>query len=140
MNIQAHRATAVMAWLGLLSGFLIAQPALPLTSRRATPSRDRSRRACFILEYIYSFLATARLVAVARRAGSAFAVMQACNPPDIFWPIGLALRARDRTRFVFETTTCAPGCYGVPGSPAAPRCPTGGCARSSGGRTAPRTG
>ena len=27
-------------------------------------------------------------------AAGRFAVMQACNPPDIFWPIALALRAR----------------------------------------------
>jgi hypothetical protein len=40
----------------------------------------------FIVEYAYSFLATAALVLRARRNGK-FAVLQACNPPDIFWPI-----------------------------------------------------
>jgi glycosyltransferase involved in cell wall biosynthesis len=29
-------------------------------------------------------------------------VLQACNPPDIFWPIALVLRALDRTKFVFD--------------------------------------
>jgi glycosyltransferase involved in cell wall biosynthesis len=29
-------------------------------------------------------------------------VIQACNPPDIFWPIGLAVRAIEGTRFVFD--------------------------------------
>ncbi len=40
----------------------------------------------FVLEYAYSFLATAALVLRARREGK-FDVLQACNPPDIFWPI-----------------------------------------------------
>ncbi len=55
----------------------------------------------FITEYVYSFLATARLTLKARRSGR-FAVLQACNPPDIFWPIALVLRAMDRTKFVFD--------------------------------------
>jgi glycosyltransferase involved in cell wall biosynthesis len=55
----------------------------------------------FITEYVYSFLATARLTLKARRAG-AFSVMQACNPPDIFWPLARALRLLDGTRFVFD--------------------------------------
>ena len=55
----------------------------------------------FINEYVYSFLATARLTLKARRSGR-FRVLQACNPPDIFWPIALLLRALDRTRFVFD--------------------------------------
>jgi glycosyltransferase involved in cell wall biosynthesis len=55
----------------------------------------------FVLEYAYSFLATARLVLRARRDGR-FDVMQACNPPDIFWPIARWLRRRDGSRFVFD--------------------------------------
>jgi glycosyltransferase involved in cell wall biosynthesis len=55
----------------------------------------------FVIEYAYSFLATAWNVLKARRRGR-FAVMQACNPPDIFWPIALVLRAVDRTKFVFD--------------------------------------
>ena len=55
----------------------------------------------FVTEYAYSFLATAWQVLKARRRGR-FAVMQACNPPDIFWPIALGLRAVDRTKFVFD--------------------------------------
>jgi glycosyltransferase involved in cell wall biosynthesis len=64
----------------------------------------------FVAEYAYSFLATARLTFKARRSGR-FAVMQACNPPDIFWPIALALRARDRTRFVFDHHDLCPELY-----------------------------
>jgi glycosyltransferase involved in cell wall biosynthesis len=56
----------------------------------------------FVAEYAYSFLATARLVYKARRRGGPFDVMQACNPPDIFWPLARALRRRDGTRFVFD--------------------------------------
>jgi glycosyltransferase involved in cell wall biosynthesis len=55
----------------------------------------------FVMEYVYSFLATAWQALKARRRGR-FAVMQACNPPDIFWPIALVLRAVDRTKFVFD--------------------------------------
>jgi glycosyltransferase involved in cell wall biosynthesis len=55
----------------------------------------------FVTEYAYSFLATAWQVLKARRRGR-FTVMQACNPPDIFWPIALGLRAVDRTKFVFD--------------------------------------
>ena len=58
--------------------------------------------AGFAAEYAYSFMATARLVLKARRRSGAFDVMQACNPPDIFWPLARWLRPRDRTRFVFD--------------------------------------
>ena len=44
----------------------------------------------FVAEYVYSFLATAWQTLKARRKGR-FAVMQACNPPDIFWPLALML-------------------------------------------------
>jgi glycosyltransferase involved in cell wall biosynthesis len=55
----------------------------------------------FMFEYAYSFLATAWQVRRARRRGR-FDVVQACNPPDIFWPIGRWLRLRDGSRFVFD--------------------------------------
>jgi glycosyltransferase involved in cell wall biosynthesis len=64
----------------------------------------------FVLEYAYSFLATALLVLRARRSGK-FAVMQACNPPDIFWPIALWLRRRDGSRFVFDHHDLCPELY-----------------------------
>jgi glycosyltransferase involved in cell wall biosynthesis len=64
----------------------------------------------FVLEYAYSFLATARLVLRARRAGK-FEVLQACNPPDIFWPIARWLRRRDGTRFVFDHHDLCPELY-----------------------------
>ena len=57
--------------------------------------------AGFVAEYAYSFAATAWLTLKARRRGR-FHALQACNPPDIFWPIALALRVADKTRFVFD--------------------------------------
>jgi glycosyltransferase involved in cell wall biosynthesis len=65
------------------------------------PYAPGGSKISFITEYVYSFAATAWLAFKARRRGR-FAVMQACNPPDIFWPIALMLRALDRTRFVFD--------------------------------------
>jgi glycosyltransferase involved in cell wall biosynthesis len=64
----------------------------------------------FIIEYAYSFLATAALVFRARRSGK-FAVLQACNPPDIFWPIARWLRRRDGTQFVFDHHDLCPELY-----------------------------
>jgi glycosyltransferase involved in cell wall biosynthesis len=58
-------------------------------------------RVSFVTEYAYSFLMTLRLVLRARKAGK-FQVLQACNPPDIFWPIAMLLRRLDKTRFVFD--------------------------------------
>ena len=65
------------------------------------PYAPGGSKLSFITEYVYSFLATGWLTRKARRSGR-FAVIQACNPPDIFWPIAVALRALDRTRFVFD--------------------------------------
>ena len=76
----------------------------------------------FVVEYVWSFLATAWLVLRARRAGR-FDVLQACNPPDIFWPIARALRRRDGTRFVFDHHDLCPELYDsrFAGAPALPR-------------------
>jgi glycosyltransferase involved in cell wall biosynthesis len=78
--------------------------------------------AGFVLEYAYSFLATARLVLRARRNG-AFDVLQACNPPDIFWPLARWLRWRDGSRFVFDHHDLCPELYDsrFPQGPRLPR-------------------
>ncbi len=55
----------------------------------------------FVIEYAYSFAMTAWLVGKARRIG-AFGVIQACNPPDVFWPIARVLRRLDGTSSVFD--------------------------------------
>jgi glycosyltransferase involved in cell wall biosynthesis len=75
------------------------------------PYAPGGSKAGFIAEYAYSFLATARLTLKARRYGRRFTVMQACNPPDIFWPIALALRTLDRTSFVFDHHDLCPELY-----------------------------
>jgi len=57
-----------------------------VTMHKYRPYAPGGSPLSFILEYAYSFLATLLLVLRARRAGR-FDVLQACNPPDIFWPI-----------------------------------------------------
>jgi len=74
------------------------------------PYAPGGSKISFINEYVYSFLATARLTLRARRK-SPFDVMQACNPPDIFWPIALLLRALDKTIFVFDHHDLCPELY-----------------------------
>ena len=64
----------------------------------------------FIGEYAYSFVATAREILRARRSGR-FAVIQACNPPDIFWPLALVFRVLEGTRFVFDHHDLCPELY-----------------------------
>jgi glycosyltransferase involved in cell wall biosynthesis len=78
-------------------------------------------RLGYLCEYAYSLAATAWLTVKARRRGR-FQVMQACNPPDIFWPIALALRVLDRTRFVFDHHDLCPELYEsrFPGGPKLP--------------------
>jgi glycosyltransferase involved in cell wall biosynthesis len=71
------------------------------------PYAPGGSKLSFVMEYAYSFLATAWQVLKARRRGR-FAAMQACNPPDIFWPIALGLRAADRTKFVFDHHDLSP--------------------------------
>jgi len=67
--------------------------------------------AGFVAEYAYSFAQTARLALKARRVRGPFDVMQACNPPDVFWPLARFLRRRDGTRFVFDHHDLCPELY-----------------------------
>jgi len=78
---------------------------------RYKPYAPGGSAAGFVGEYAYSFAATARMVARARRREGPFDVVQACNPPDIFWPIGRALRRMDGTRFVFDHHDLCPELY-----------------------------
>jgi glycosyltransferase involved in cell wall biosynthesis len=64
----------------------------------------------FAIEYAYSFLATARLAFKARLHGR-FDVIQACNPPDIFWPLARWFRFADGSRFVFDHHDLCPELY-----------------------------
>ena len=85
------------------------------------PYSPGGSKVSFVGEYAYSFAATAWKTLLARRRGR-FAVLQACNPPDIFWPIALLLRAVDRTKFVFDHHDLCPELFQsrFPGGPALP--------------------
>ena len=75
------------------------------------PYAPGGRAAGFVVEYAWSFLATARLALQARRRRGRFDVVQACNPPDVFWPLARWLRLRDGTRFVFDHHDLCPELY-----------------------------
>jgi len=57
--------------------------------------------ATYVAEYAYSFAATLFNSLKAARGGR-FAAVQSCNPPDIFWPIGLLFKLWHGSRFVFD--------------------------------------
>ncbi len=80
-----------------------------VTLYKYRPYATGTSMAAFVGEYLYSFAATAWLTAkVWRRCR--FEVLQACNPPDIFWPIALVLRALG-VRFVFDHHDLCPELY-----------------------------
>ena len=64
----------------------------------------------FVLEYLYSFFATL-ILSVRASFGGRFAVVQTCNPPDLFWPIGLLFRTLHRSMFVFDHHDLCPELY-----------------------------
>jgi glycosyltransferase involved in cell wall biosynthesis len=70
------------------------------------PYAPGGSKLSFIAEYAYSFGATSWKALVARGRGGLlrgrFAAIQACNPPDIFWPLAMAFRVAERSRFVFD--------------------------------------
>jgi glycosyltransferase involved in cell wall biosynthesis len=74
------------------------------------PYAPGGSKLSFVGEYAYSFLATAWQLLKARKKGR-FAVIQACNPPDIFWPIAVAFRALEGTKFVFDHHDLSPELY-----------------------------
>ncbi len=65
------------------------------------PYAPGGSKLSFVAEYAYSFAGTSWQALKARRKGR-FAAIQACNPPDIFWPLAIAFRAVERTKFVFD--------------------------------------
>ena len=65
------------------------------------PYAPGGSKASFVLEYLYSFAATLWLTIKAARSGR-FAAIQSCNPPDIFWPIGILFRRLHGSHFVFD--------------------------------------
>ena len=55
----------------------------------------------FVLEYAYSFIMTLGL-SLRANFRDPFDVVQSCNPPDLFWPIGLLFRVINGSSFVFD--------------------------------------
>jgi glycosyltransferase involved in cell wall biosynthesis len=51
------------------------------------------------------------LLAVRARRRGRFDAIQTCNPPDIFWPLGIALRVSSGARFVFDQHDLCPELY-----------------------------
>jgi glycosyltransferase involved in cell wall biosynthesis len=80
-----------------------------VTLYKYRPYAAGTSKATFVGEYLYSFAATAWLTAKAWRRGR-FEVLQACNPPDIFWPLALILRTLG-VRFVFDHHDLCPELY-----------------------------
>ena len=80
-----------------------------VTLYKYRPYAAGTSKATFVGEYLYCFAVTAWLTAKAWRR-CRFEVLQACNPPDIFWPIALALRALG-VRFVFDHHDLCPELY-----------------------------
>ena len=66
--------------------------------------------ASFIIEYAYSFFATL-LLSLRASWRCRFAVVQSCNPPDLFWPIGMLFRLLHRSAFVFDHHDLCPELY-----------------------------
>jgi glycosyltransferase involved in cell wall biosynthesis len=64
----------------------------------------------FVLEYVYSFFATL-LLSLRASVHGRFAVVQSCNPPDLFWPIGLLFRLLHGSSFVFDHHDLCPELY-----------------------------
>jgi glycosyltransferase involved in cell wall biosynthesis len=73
------------------------------------PSPATQSKLSFISEYLTSFTATLWLtLKVWRRHG--IAAIQACNPPDIFWPIGLLFQPAG-VPFVYDQHDLCPELY-----------------------------
>jgi glycosyltransferase involved in cell wall biosynthesis len=73
------------------------------------PPPTGSGFAGFVIEFAYSFVATLVLsLRVFRRHG--FDVIQACNPPDIFWLVALLYRPFG-VRFVYDQHDLCPELY-----------------------------
>ena len=74
------------------------------------PYQAHVGKLAFVAEYAYSFAMTAWLVVKAWRRRR-FHALQTCNPPDIFWPLGLLFRRLGGTRFVFDQHDLCPELY-----------------------------
>jgi glycosyltransferase involved in cell wall biosynthesis len=74
------------------------------------PYAPGGSRTSYVVEYLYSFFVTLVLSLKASKSGR-FAVVQTCNPPDVFWPIGLLFRLLHGSAFVFDHHDLCPELY-----------------------------
>jgi glycosyltransferase involved in cell wall biosynthesis len=71
------------------------------------PPRSRGGVAGYVVEFLYCWIRTAVLsLHVARREG--FDVLQACNPPDTYWLLGLLYKVFGGKRFVYDQHDLCP--------------------------------
>jgi glycosyltransferase involved in cell wall biosynthesis len=75
-----------------------------------TPYAPGGSSISFVIEYLYSFFATLGLSLRASVHGR-FMAVQSCNPPDLFWPIGLLFRIIHGSSFVFDHHDLCPELY-----------------------------
>jgi glycosyltransferase involved in cell wall biosynthesis len=76
------------------------------------PYAPGGSKLSFVGEYLYSFVATLWLTVKAAQNGR-FDAIQTCNPPDIFWPIGVVFRLVHGSRFVFDQHDLCPETYKI---------------------------
>lgn len=69
-----------------------------------------TRKIGFVAEYLYSFALTLWLALKVWRRDR-FDVLQVCNPPDIFWPLGMLFHALGDCAFVFDQHDLCPELY-----------------------------
>ncbi len=86
-------------------------PVPGVTLRAYPPPPEATTAPGYVLEYAWSLLATAALTIRTALSGR-IDVVQACNPPDIFWPLALLLKARG-ARFVFDHHDLSPELWGA---------------------------
>lgn len=66
----------------------------------------------FAAEFTWCFAATSLLTAKVALVGRGFDVVQVCNPPETFWPLGLLCRAFGKV-FVFDHHDLSPEMFAV---------------------------
>ncbi len=74
------------------------------------PYPPTTRMIGFLAEHVYAFVMTTFLTVKAWRRRR-FDALQACNPSDIFWPLGLLFRFVGGSRFVFDQHDLCPELY-----------------------------
>jgi glycosyltransferase involved in cell wall biosynthesis len=85
----------------LLEGVHIHRYGLPV---------DASGALGFVAEFVWCFVRTAMKTLRVATRGPGFDVLHVCNPPETYWPLGMAAKAAGR-RFVFDHHDLSPEMY-----------------------------